>query len=157
MVSPVNLRIPGVQMNKPEDREEIFTARRPGLESHGGLKRPGSSSSASKTPQRPVQMNNGKKEVKTGFKLGRTWGKIPEDMSQRDIYKGAYGNHQRLESKQEVQTTGREGSHDKGESSYHPRYRAAIDPERAYYDSVRIKRSGEPAKLPSGFKPLRNQ
>ncbi|MBW0465969.1 hypothetical protein O181_005684 [Austropuccinia psidii MF-1] len=58
-------------------------------------------------------MENGQQEVQPGIPLGRTWRKFPEYMSQRDRLQRPYGNHQRLESHQEVQTPGAEGKQDK--------------------------------------------
>ncbi|MBW0461295.1 hypothetical protein O181_001010 [Austropuccinia psidii MF-1] len=121
-----------------------------GLEGHG------SSSSALPTPQRPFSMEHGQQEVQPRIPLGRTWSKFPEDMSQRDIFKRPYGNHQRLESHQEVETDGGEGNQDKGESSHYPSYRRTAEPDRAYSDSFRLTRS-RPNQLSSGFTPLRHQ
>ncbi|MBW0464273.1 hypothetical protein O181_003988 [Austropuccinia psidii MF-1] len=101
-------------------------------------------------------MEHGQEEVQPGIPLGRTWSKWPEDLSQRVRLQRPYGNHQRLESHQEVQTPGGEGKQDKGESSHYPSYRRTADPDRAYSDSFRITRSG-PKQLSSGFKPFRNQ
>ncbi|MBW0567232.1 hypothetical protein O181_106947 [Austropuccinia psidii MF-1] len=67
-----------------------------------------------------------------------------------------YGNHQRLELHQAVQTPGGEGKQDKGESSHYPRYRRIADPDREYLDSFRLTRSRE-NQLSSGFTPFRNQ
>ncbi|MBW0465287.1 hypothetical protein O181_005002 [Austropuccinia psidii MF-1] len=78
------------------------------------LDRHGSSTEALPTPQRSVPMENGKQEVQPGFKLGRAWGKIPEDISQRNIFPRPYLNHQRLESQQLIQTLRREGSQNQG-------------------------------------------
>ncbi|MBW0547085.1 hypothetical protein O181_086800 [Austropuccinia psidii MF-1] len=88
--------------------------------------------------------------------LGRTWSKLPEDLSQRDRIHRCYGNHQRLKSHQEVQTAGGQGKQDKGESSHYPSYRRTDDPDTAYSDSFRLTRS-KPNKLSSGFTPFRNQ
>ncbi|MBW0503737.1 hypothetical protein O181_043452 [Austropuccinia psidii MF-1] len=77
-------------------------------------------------------------------------------MSQRDRIQRPYGNKQRLESHQEVQTPGGEGNQDKGESSHYPSYRRTADPDRAYSDSFRLKRS-RPNQPSSGFKPFRHQ
>ncbi|MBW0487428.1 hypothetical protein O181_027143 [Austropuccinia psidii MF-1] len=74
-------------------------------------------------------MEHGQKEVQPGIPLGRTWSKFPEDLSQRDRLQIPYGNHQRLESHQEVQTPGDEAKQDKGESSHYPSYRRTTDPE----------------------------
>ncbi|MBW0508682.1 hypothetical protein O181_048397 [Austropuccinia psidii MF-1] len=80
-----------------------------------GLEGYGSSSSASPTPQRPLPMENRQKQVQPSILLGRTWSKLPENMSQRDTLQRTYGNHQRLEPHKEVQTPGGEGNQDKGE------------------------------------------
>ncbi|MBW0482607.1 hypothetical protein O181_022322 [Austropuccinia psidii MF-1] len=77
-------------------------------------------------------------------------------MSQRDILQRPYGNHQRMEPHQVVQTLGGEGNQDKGESSHYPRYRRTAEPDRAYSDSLKITRS-RPTQLSSGFTPFRNQ
>ncbi|MBW0559580.1 hypothetical protein O181_099295 [Austropuccinia psidii MF-1] len=168
-MSPVHHRSPGFQRNQPEDREGLPRTRRPGIghlghsggwqdtegnHTHpaihipvqqkpqtGGLEGYGSSSSAPPTPQRPFSMEHGQQEVQPSIPLGRTWGKLPEDMSQRDRLQRPYGNHQRLESHQTVQTPGGEGKQDKGESSHYPSYRRTADPDRAYSDSFRLTRS----------------
>ncbi|MBW0497346.1 hypothetical protein O181_037061 [Austropuccinia psidii MF-1] len=183
-MSPVHLRNLGFQRNKPEDREGFSRTRRlgsghlghsggwqdtEGNHTHcsihfpiqqepktGGLERYRSSSSASPTPQRFISMEHGKQEVQPGILLVRTWIKLPEDSSQRDRLQRSYGNHQRLESHQAVQTPGGEGKQDKGESSHYPSYRITADPDRAYSDSFRLPRSS-PNKLSSGFTPFRNQ
>ncbi|MBW0500178.1 hypothetical protein O181_039893 [Austropuccinia psidii MF-1] len=49
-------------------------------------------------------MEHGQQEVQPNISLGRTWSKFPEDLSQRDRLQGPYGNHQRLESYQAIQT-----------------------------------------------------
>ncbi|MBW0471055.1 hypothetical protein O181_010770 [Austropuccinia psidii MF-1] len=141
-MSPVHLRNPAFQRNQPEDREGLSRTRRPGgghLGQSGGwqdigrnnthsaihisiqqkpktrgLEGYGSSSSAPLTPQRPFSMEHGQQEVQPSILLGRTWSKLPEDMSQRDILQRPYGNHQRLESHQAVQTPGGEGKQDQG-------------------------------------------
>ncbi|MBW0496171.1 hypothetical protein O181_035886 [Austropuccinia psidii MF-1] len=101
-------------------------------------------------------MEHGQQEVQPSNSLGRTWSKLPEYLSQRDILQGPYGNHQRLESYQAVQTPGGKGNQDKGESSHYPSYRRTTDPDRAYSDSFRLTRS-RPNQLSSGFTPFRNQ
>ncbi|MBW0504010.1 hypothetical protein O181_043725 [Austropuccinia psidii MF-1] len=58
-------------------------------------------------------MKHGKQEVRPDVPLGRTWSKLPEDLSQRDRLHRPYGNHQRLKSHQEVQTAGGEGKQDR--------------------------------------------
>ncbi|MBW0494156.1 hypothetical protein O181_033871 [Austropuccinia psidii MF-1] len=85
-------------------------------------------------------MEHGQQEVQPGIPLGRTWSKFPEDMSQIDRLQRPYGNHQRLESHQAVQTPGVEGKQDKGESSHYPSYRRTVDPDREYSDSFRLTR-----------------
>ncbi|MBW0536761.1 hypothetical protein O181_076476 [Austropuccinia psidii MF-1] len=101
-------------------------------------------------------MEHGQQEVQPGIPLGRTWSKFPEDMSQRDRLQRPYGNHQRLESHQAVQTPAGEGKQDKGESSHYPRYRRTADPDRAYSYSFRLTRS-RPNQISSGFIPFRSQ
>ncbi|MBW0537843.1 hypothetical protein O181_077558 [Austropuccinia psidii MF-1] len=49
-------------------------------------------------------MEHGQQEVQPGIPLGRTWSKFPEDLSQRTRLQRPYGNHQRFESHQAVQT-----------------------------------------------------
>ncbi|MBW0545837.1 hypothetical protein O181_085552 [Austropuccinia psidii MF-1] len=44
-----------------------------------------------------------KKKVQPSITLGRTWAKLPEDFSKRETFKKPNGNHQRLESQEEVQ------------------------------------------------------
>ncbi|MBW0476398.1 hypothetical protein O181_016113 [Austropuccinia psidii MF-1] len=177
-MSPVQLPNLGFQRNQPEDREGLSRTRRAGRghlgHSGGGqdtegnhthpaihfsiqqerktrrLERHGSSSSAPPTPQRFISMEIQQKEVQPGIPLARTWSKFPEDFSQRDRLQRSYGNHQRLESHQAVQTPGGEGKQDKGESSHYPSYRRTADPDRAYSDSFRLPRS-RPNKLFSGF------
>ncbi|MBW0578811.1 hypothetical protein O181_118526 [Austropuccinia psidii MF-1] len=183
-MSPVYLRDLGLQRNQLEDREGLSRTRRPGTGHLGhssgwqnnegdninpsihtpiqwrpqtrGLERLGSSSSAPPTPQGPIQMEHGQQEVQPGISLGRTWGKLPEGLSQRDRLQGPYGNHQRLESYQTIQTPGGKGTEDKGESSHYPRYRRTVKPDRAYSDSFRLTRI-RPNPLSSGFTPFRKQ
>ncbi|MBW0478216.1 hypothetical protein O181_017931 [Austropuccinia psidii MF-1] len=147
-MSPVHLRDLGFQRNQPEDREGLSRTRRPerGHLGHSsgwqnnegdninpaihtpiqwrpqtrGLERHGSSSSAPPTPQGLIPMEHGQQEVQPGKSLGRTWSKLPEDLSQRDRLQRPDGNHQRLESYQAVQTPGGKGTEDKGESSHYP-------------------------------------
>ncbi|MBW0529342.1 hypothetical protein O181_069057 [Austropuccinia psidii MF-1] len=174
----------GFQRNQPEDREGLSRTRRPGgghlghsggwQDNEGdnmnpaihtsikqkpqtrGLEQHGSTSSAPQTPQRFISIEHGQQEVQPGISLGRTWSKLPEDMSQSERLQRPYDNHQRLEYHQEVQTPGGEGKQDKGESSYYPSYRRTADPYRAYSDSFRLTRS-RPNQLSSGFPPFRNQ
>ncbi|MBW0507341.1 hypothetical protein O181_047056 [Austropuccinia psidii MF-1] len=86
-------------------------------------------------------MGHGKQEVQPSITLGRTWSKFPEDISQREILQRPYGNYQRMESQQAVQTPGGEGNQDKGESSHHPSHRRTAEPDRAYSDSFRLTMS----------------
>ncbi|MBW0572312.1 hypothetical protein O181_112027, partial [Austropuccinia psidii MF-1] len=81
--------------------------------------------------------------VQPGIPLGRTWSKLPEDLSQRDRLQRPYDNNQRLESHQEVQTPGGEGKQDKGKSSHYPSYRRTTESRQN--------------QLSSGFTPFRNQ
>ncbi|MBW0550784.1 hypothetical protein O181_090499 [Austropuccinia psidii MF-1] len=101
-------------------------------------------------------MDNGQQKVQPGIPLGRTWSKLPKDLSQRDRLQRTYDNQQRLESHQAVQTPGGEGKKDKGESSHYPSYRRTADLYREYSDSFRLTRS-RPNQLSSGFTPFRNQ
>ncbi|MBW0559283.1 hypothetical protein O181_098998 [Austropuccinia psidii MF-1] len=183
-MSPVHLRDLGFQRHNPEDREGLSRTRRPerghlghsggwqdieGNNSHSAIHIPiehkpqtrvlegyRSSSSALPTPQRPFSMEHGQQEAQPGIPLGRTWSKFPEDLSQRGRLQRAYGNHQRLESHQEVQTPGGKGKQDKGESSHYPSYSRTTDPDRAYSYSFRLTRS-IPNQLSSDFTPFRNQ
>ncbi|MBW0569443.1 hypothetical protein O181_109158 [Austropuccinia psidii MF-1] len=155
-MSPVYLRDLGFQRNQPEDREGLSRTRRPGRGhvGHSGgwqnnegdninlaihttfqqepqtreLERHGSSSSAPPTPQIFFSMENGQQEVQPGNSLGRTWSKLPEDLSQRDKLQGPYGDHQRR----------------------------TADPDRAYSDCFRLTRRRS-NQLSSGFTPFRNQ
>ncbi|MBW0479715.1 hypothetical protein O181_019430 [Austropuccinia psidii MF-1] len=177
-MSPVGLRDLGFQRHQPADREGLSRNRRPGrghLGHSGGWKniegnhnnstihipiqqKPqtrgmegyGSSSSAPPTTQRPFSMEHGQQEVQSGIPQGRTWRKFPEDLSQRDRLQRPYGNHQRLETHQEVQTPGGEGKQDKGESSHYPSYKRTTDPDKEYSDSFRLTRS-RPNKLSRSF------
>ncbi|MBW0464076.1 hypothetical protein O181_003791 [Austropuccinia psidii MF-1] len=183
-MSPAHLRNLGFQRNKPEDREGFSRSRRPerGHLGHSGgwkdtegnhnnsaihfpiqqepqtrgLERHGSSSSAPPIPQRFISIEHGQQEFQPGIPLGKTWSKLPEDLSQRDRLQRPYGNHQRLESYQAFHTPGGEGKQDKGESSHYPSYRRTADPDRGYSDSFRLTRS-RPNKLSSGSTPFRNQ
>ncbi|MBW0496450.1 hypothetical protein O181_036165 [Austropuccinia psidii MF-1] len=150
-MSPVHRRALGFQMNQPEEREGLSRKSRPlrghlrhsgewqdigGNNTHSaipfpiqqepqtrGLEKYGSSSSAALTPQRFIVMQDGEEEVQPGIPLGRTWGKFPEELSQRDRLQRPFGNRQRLESHQEIHTPGGEGKQDKGESSHYSSYR----------------------------------
>ncbi|MBW0460926.1 hypothetical protein O181_000641 [Austropuccinia psidii MF-1] len=168
-MSPVHLRNLDIPRNQPEDREGLYRTRIPGRGHLGhsggwkeivgnhthsaisfpiqqkpqtrGLEGYGSYSSAPPTPQRLFSMEHGQQEVQPSSTLGRTQRKLPEDMSQRDRLQRPYGNHQRLESHQEVQTPGGEGNQDKGESSHYPSYRRTAELDREYSDSFRLTRS----------------
>ncbi|MBW0572237.1 hypothetical protein O181_111952 [Austropuccinia psidii MF-1] len=183
-MSPLHLRNLGRPRNQPEDRGGLSRTRRPGRGQLGcsgewkgtegnhthcaiqlpikqkpqtrGLGGYGSSSSAPPTPQRSFPMEYGQQKVQTSIKLGRTWSKLPEDMSERDYLQRPYGNHKNMESHQAVQTPGGEGNQDKEESTHYPGYRRKAEPDRAYSDSFRITRS-RPTQLSSGFKPFRDQ
>ncbi|MBW0478401.1 hypothetical protein O181_018116 [Austropuccinia psidii MF-1] len=108
-MSPVHLRNLGFQSNQPEDGEGLSRTRRPGgghLGHSGGwkdiegshthsaiqiliqqipqttrLEEYGSSSSAQPTPQTPFSKEHEKQEVQPSIQLGRTWSKLPQDMS----------------------------------------------------------------------------
>ncbi|MBW0525136.1 hypothetical protein O181_064851 [Austropuccinia psidii MF-1] len=141
-MSPVHLMNLGIPRNQPEDKQRLFRTRRPGSGHHGhhnrwqdtdgncthtainpaiqwepqtrGLEGYGSSSSAPPTPQRFLPMEHGQQEVPPRIKLGRTWRYFPEDISQIDTLQRSYGNNQRMQSQQAVQTPGGEGNQDKG-------------------------------------------
>ncbi|MBW0479686.1 hypothetical protein O181_019401 [Austropuccinia psidii MF-1] len=101
-------------------------------------------------------MEHGQQEVQPSIPLGRTLRNFPEDMSQRDRLQRPYGNHQRLESHQTIQTPGGEGKQDNRESSHYPSYRRTADPDREYSDSFRLTRT-RPNQLSSGSTPFGNQ
>ncbi|MBW0529931.1 hypothetical protein O181_069646 [Austropuccinia psidii MF-1] len=101
-------------------------------------------------------MEHGQQEVQPSIPLGRTWIKLHKDMSQRDTLQRPYGNHQRFEPHQAVQTPGGEGNQDKGESSHYPSYRRTAEPDRADCDSFRLT-SSRPKQLSSGFTPFKHQ
>ncbi|MBW0500132.1 hypothetical protein O181_039847 [Austropuccinia psidii MF-1] len=184
-MSSVHLRNLGIPRNQPDYREGLSRTRRPeggplgnsggwqdieGNHTHSpihfpiqqkpqvrGLERYESSSSAPPTPQRPFSMEHLQQNFQPSIPLGRTWSKLPEDMSKRDTLYRPYGNHQRLESHQTVQTSGGEGNQDKGEeSSHYPSYRRTADPDRTYSDSSRITRS-RPNQLSISFKLYKKQ
>ncbi|MBW0474593.1 hypothetical protein O181_014308 [Austropuccinia psidii MF-1] len=162
-MSPVHLRDLGFQRNQTEEREGLSRTRTSGrghlVHSGGwqnnegdninpsiqttiqqepqttGLEGYGSSSSAPPTPQRFILIEHGQQEVQPSISLGRTWSKLPEDLSHRDSLQGPYFNHQRLQFYQAVQTPGGKGKQDKGESSHYPSYRRTVNPDRAYSDS----------------------
>ncbi|MBW0488659.1 hypothetical protein O181_028374 [Austropuccinia psidii MF-1] len=168
-MSPAHLRNLGIPRKQPADREGFSRTRRPGRGHLGhngewqdtegnhthsslhlsvqqkpqtrGLVGYGSSSSAPPTPQKYFPMEHGQQEVQTSITMGRTWSKLPEDMSQRDILQRSYGNHQKMKFHQEVQTPGGEENQDKGESSHYPSYRRETEPDRAYYYSLKLTRS----------------
>ncbi|MBW0481622.1 hypothetical protein O181_021337 [Austropuccinia psidii MF-1] len=133
-MSPVHRKL-GFQRNKPEDTEGLSRTRRPGGGHLGhsggwkyiegsythsaihipiqqklqtrGLEGYGSSSSAPPTPQRTFSMEHGQQEVQPSITLGRTWGKLPEDMSQRNRlqrpYDRAYSDSFRLKRSRQNQ------------------------------------------------------
>ncbi|MBW0562563.1 hypothetical protein O181_102278 [Austropuccinia psidii MF-1] len=140
-MSPVHLRNLGFQRNQTEDREGLSRTRGAGRGHLGhsarGLEGYGSSSSNPPTPQSPFSTEHAQQEVKPSIPLGRTWRKLPEDMSQRDTHQRPYGNHQRLEPHQVVHTPG-------------------ADPDRAHSDCFRLTRS-RTNQLSSGFTPFRSQ
>ncbi|MBW0493577.1 hypothetical protein O181_033292 [Austropuccinia psidii MF-1] len=136
-MSPVHLTDLGFQRHQQENREGLSRTRRPGRGHLGhsggwqdiegdhtpssihipiqqkpqtrGLEGYGPSCSAPPTPQWPFSMEHGQQEVQAGIPLGRAWSKLPEEHSTRDRLQIPYGNQQRLESHQEVQTPGGEG------------------------------------------------
>ncbi|MBW0477630.1 hypothetical protein O181_017345 [Austropuccinia psidii MF-1] len=147
-MSPVYLRSHVFPRSHPEGIQRLFIIRRSGSGHHNGLqytegnntnasihlpiqKEPQtralkgyeSSSSAPPTPQRFIPMENRQNEAKLSLTLGRTWSKLPEDMSQSNTLQRPYSYHQRLNSQKAVQTCGGKGSQDKGESSHYPRHR----------------------------------
>ncbi|MBW0492006.1 hypothetical protein O181_031721 [Austropuccinia psidii MF-1] len=111
-MSPVSLRNLGIPRNQPEDREGLSRTRRPGkgLLGHSGgrqeiegnhtqyaihfttqqkhqtrlLEGYGSISSAPPTPQQYFPMEHGQQDAQPSIPLGRSWSKLPEEMSQRD-------------------------------------------------------------------------
>ncbi|MBW0470134.1 hypothetical protein O181_009849 [Austropuccinia psidii MF-1] len=101
-------------------------------------------------------MEHGQQEAQPGIPLGRTWRKLPEDLSQRHRLQRPYCNDQMLESYQAVQTPVGEGKQYKGESSHYPSYRRKADPDREYSDSFRLTRS-RPNQLCGGVKKFRSQ
>ncbi|MBW0487996.1 hypothetical protein O181_027711 [Austropuccinia psidii MF-1] len=105
------------------------------------LDRSGTSTSAPQIPQGNVPVEHGKHQTQPGFELGRNCGKLPEYMSQKDIFHGTHPNHKGVESSQPVQTIGIEGSQDKGRSSHNPGYRGKMEPEGAYCESSRLTQS----------------
>ncbi|MBW0568652.1 hypothetical protein O181_108367 [Austropuccinia psidii MF-1] len=159
-MSPVHLRDLGFQTNWQKDRESLSRTRRPGrghLGHSGGWKN-NEGDNICPSIHTPIQQEPQTRglEFQPGISLGRTWGTLPEDLSQRDRLQGPDVNHQRLESYQEVQTPGGKGKQDKGESSHYQSYRRTVNPDRAYSDSFRLTRS-RLNQLSSGFTPFRNQ
>ncbi|MBW0460409.1 hypothetical protein O181_000124 [Austropuccinia psidii MF-1] len=67
---------------------------------------------------RSVPMEHRNQELQPGLKPGKTWNKLPEDKSQKYIFQRPYGNHQKFEFQQAIQTLGGEGSQDKAEASH---------------------------------------
>ncbi|MBW0527215.1 hypothetical protein O181_066930 [Austropuccinia psidii MF-1] len=183
-MSPVHLRKLEITRNQPEDIEGLSRTRRPGrghlghsggwqdtegIHTHSAIHLPiqhkpqtrglegyESSSSPPPTPQRPFPMKHGQQKFQPRITLGRTWRKLPEDMYQIDILQRFYGNFQRMESHQAVQTPRGEGKQDNRESSRHPSCRITAEQDRAYYGYFRLTRI-RPTHLSSGFTPFRNQ
>ncbi|MBW0556320.1 hypothetical protein O181_096035 [Austropuccinia psidii MF-1] len=126
-MSPVHLRDLGFQRNKPEDREGLSRTRRLGSGhlGHSGGWQNNEGDNINLAIHTPFQQGPRTRERNS---LGRTWSKLPEDLSQRDRLQGPYVNYQR-------RTT---------------------DPDRAYSDSFRLTRS-RLTQLASGFTPFRNQ
>ncbi|MBW0468768.1 hypothetical protein O181_008483 [Austropuccinia psidii MF-1] len=107
-MSPVHLRNLGIPMNHPEDRQGLFSTRRPVTRnlgnSHGwkdternhtqsaihlsikqktqtrGLEGYGTSSSDPPTPQRYIPIERGQQEVQPSITLRRPWSRFPGDM-----------------------------------------------------------------------------
>ncbi|MBW0475963.1 hypothetical protein O181_015678 [Austropuccinia psidii MF-1] len=82
-----------------------------------------------------------KQRCSTLLQTGKNLGKLPEDMSKRDIFQRTYGNYQDLEPQKAVKTLIREGSQDKGESSQNTGYRRGMELERAFSDSFGLASS----------------
>ncbi|MBW0475807.1 hypothetical protein O181_015522 [Austropuccinia psidii MF-1] len=101
-------------------------------------------------------MEHGQHKLQPSPTLGRTWSKFQQDIYQRDTLQRLYGNHQSMESQQQVQNPGGEGDQDKGKSSHFPRYRRTNEPDRDYLDSFRLTRI-RPTQLSGGFASFRNQ
>ncbi|MBW0495782.1 hypothetical protein O181_035497 [Austropuccinia psidii MF-1] len=121
IISPVHLRELGVPRNQTEESRGPFRSRSSAF-----------GQNAPPTPERPVPMKHGKQEAKPGFTPGTTWGKLPEDMSQKYVFQRVYENHHRLESQQGAPTIRREGSQDKGESSHKIGYKREMEPGRIF-------------------------
>ncbi|MBW0514019.1 hypothetical protein O181_053734 [Austropuccinia psidii MF-1] len=162
-MSPVHLRNLGFQRNRPDDREGLFRTRRPGRvhlvhsgewqENEGnhthstihfpiqqepqtrGLDRHGSSSSALPTPQRFILMEHGQQGVQPGIPLGRTWSKLPEDLSQRDRLQRPYDHDQRLKIQGEDKDTRAKQDHLQPEEERVRPY----DPEAVEFDERSTK------------------
>ncbi|MBW0492279.1 hypothetical protein O181_031994 [Austropuccinia psidii MF-1] len=79
--------------------------------------------------KRLIPMEIGQQEGQPSCKMGRTWGMLKEDRSQRDTFQRAYENNQRLESQKAARNSGGKG---------------------------RLSRS-KPVRLPGGFTPLTHQ
>ncbi|MBW0516441.1 hypothetical protein O181_056156 [Austropuccinia psidii MF-1] len=115
-MSPVHLRNLGMPRKQTEDRKGLFRPRRPGTGHLGnsGLEVYGASSSDPPPLQRSIPMEHGQQEVQPRITLGRAWSKFTDAMSQGDTLQIYYGNSQRMESQQDVQTPGGEGNQHKG-------------------------------------------
>ncbi|MBW0580814.1 hypothetical protein O181_120529 [Austropuccinia psidii MF-1] len=138
-MSPVYLRDLGFQRNQPEDREGLSRTRRPGrghLGHSGGWKK-NEGDNIHLANHTPIQQE-------------------PQTRGLEGYGSRLYGNHQRLESYQAVQTPGGKGTEDKGESSHYPSYIRTVNPDRAYSDSFRLT-GCRPNQLSSGFTQFRNQ
>ncbi|MBW0479386.1 hypothetical protein O181_019101 [Austropuccinia psidii MF-1] len=160
-MSPVHLRNLGFQRNQPEDREGLSRTRRPGrghLGQSGGWQDTEGNHSHSAID---FQFNRNLKQedwkdMDQVLQLHQLLKDLIQWSMENKRLQRPYGNHQRLESYQVVQTPGGEGKQDKGESSHYPSYRGTAYPDRAYSDSFRLTRS-RPNQLSSGFKPFRNK
>ncbi|MBW0518020.1 hypothetical protein O181_057735 [Austropuccinia psidii MF-1] len=162
-MTPVHFRDLGFQRNQPEDREGFSRTRRPGrgnLGHSGGWQ---NNEGDNINPAIHTQIQQEPENQRTG----RIWIKFISSTNSsnisfnvawktRDRLQGPYGNHQRLESYQAVQTPGGKGKQDKVESSHYPSYRRTVNPDRVYSDSFRLTRS-RPNQLSSVFTPFRNQ
>ncbi|MBW0527473.1 hypothetical protein O181_067188 [Austropuccinia psidii MF-1] len=164
-MSPVHLRDLGFQRNQPEDREGLSRARRLGRGhlGHTGGWQDNEGDNINPAIHTPIQQEPQTRGLEGYGTRGSTWHLTGNNLEQaargsvsKDRLQGPYGNHQRLESCQEIQTPGGNGQHNKGESSHYPSYRITVNPDRAYSDSFRLTRSRQ-NQLSGGFTPFRNQ